>query len=94
MCEGHCTGIPTIPIHPRFLEKKDVDQTESDDTNIGDSIGEKSADNQTIGAIRLNKNQRRIVEMLRQNPYLTGAELAEEIGILGVYGQTIVYTTI
>ncbi|MBO4396645.1 MAG: putative DNA binding domain-containing protein [Eubacterium sp.] len=116
LCEGHCTGIPTIqeeleingspeavfetdpdrqsvcvtiPIHPRFLEKKDSDQSVSDETNIGDSIGEnigdsigeKSVNNQTIAAIRLNKNQNRIVELLRQNSFLTGAELAEEIGI-------------
>ncbi len=36
---------------------------------------------QSVGEIELNDNQRRIVELLRQMPKLTGAELAPEVGI-------------
>ncbi len=70
------------------MEEKGASQSENDGkkpasekTNIGDSIGETSAANQSIGVIKLNKNQSIIVELLRQNPYLTGTELAEAIGI-------------
>ena len=45
------------------------------------NIGETSAEQQVIGGVEMTRTQRKIAELLRANTRLTGAALAEQIGI-------------
>jgi len=59
----------TIPIHPVFSTEKKKDWEK-----VGKKVGEKVGEN-------LTENQKRILEAMRGNPYISAREIAEIINI-------------
>lgn len=103
LCEGHCTGIPTIqeelakngspsavfetdtdrqslcvtiPIHPRFLL---IDESRGMKTGIEDGMTGIETDIETGIEINLTDTEKKIVEVVRQDPSITVTEIAERI---------------
>lgn len=108
MCEGHCTGVPTIqeelemngspeavfetdpdrqsvcvtiPIHPRFLEKKDADQAVNEETNIGESSVKFGESSVKFGDIVLSGTQNMIIQMIEANNQVSAKRIAEEMSL-------------